>query len=101
MRTIGSLIVALLVAILLAVTNPTVDDFAVYMRSAYAQETKQSGTSDPMSAMVDSFTGWMAAEYAGRTVQRDDYVVFSLYSVKIDRTTERWVGVLKQFVRLP
>lgn len=101
MRAIGSLIVVFLAAILLAITNPTADDFAVYMKTAYEQETKQSGASDPLSAMMKTFAAWMAAEAAGQTVQRDDYGLFSLYSVTVDKTTERWVGVLKQFIRLP
>ena len=95
MRTIGAVMVGLLAAIFLAVTNPTMDDFHQYLQTAQKQQATEQ--QDPPSVAVGKFAAWVASEHGKQTATRKDYVVFSLYSARVEGKTYSWVGVLKRF----
>lgn len=93
-------VVVLLLAILMAVSNPSVLDFKNYFQAQMAEQAQQSvsGT-DGLSVAFRSFATYLGTEYAAATVHRKDYLVFSVFTLEDPNGREyRWVGVLKQFI---
>lgn len=102
MKRFGSVIVALLVAILLAITNPTINDFHDYLKVQIGQSLNRTGSQDALSSAMNTFATWAATEYGTQTAQRKDYVLFSIFTANLDgRKDQRWIGIGKQFVALP
>ncbi|HEY3366081.1 MAG TPA: hypothetical protein VGK74_13575 [Symbiobacteriaceae bacterium] len=100
-RGITLFIVALLAAIFLAITDPTMDDFHAHLTAELQHKTAESAKTDAASAAMSRLANWFATEYGMQQARRQDYVVFSLYSAEIDGQTQRWVGIVKQFVPIP
>ncbi len=88
------LIVLLLAAILLAVTNPTAADFQVYVHSEVTARTGGYGS------LESAALGWFAGNVAAFTVERRDYVVASVFLVRMNGKVYPWIGVLKNFFPL-
>ena len=92
----------------LALFNPSREDFR-----AYAQERMQDTISDEarraggglFGDVAGAVAGTLAGALADRTVRRDNYLVFSLYTVDLDgpnREAQEWrfLGIAKQFIPL-
>ena len=93
---------------ILAVFNPTREDFR-----AYAQERMADTISDRARAaggglfgdIGGAIAGGLAGSLASNAAQRDNYYVFSLYTIDLDgpsRDAEEWrfLGIAKQFIPL-
>lgn len=92
----------------LAIFNPDEEDFRSYVteraNEAISDRARSAG-GRIFSDIVGSVGGTLAGHVASRTVVRDDYIVFSLYTIDLDgsqRTGEEWrfLGIAKQFVPL-
>lgn len=92
----------------LALFNPNEDDFRTFV-----QERATDTISDYGRATGGSLLGVVAGEIGGRlmsalaseTVERDNFFVFSLYTVDLDGSpgdAEEWrfLGIAKQFIPL-
>ena len=93
---VSPIVVFLMVAILLAVTNPSHSDFENYIHRQLSSSSRP--TSDPLAqAFSRLITSGIAA-----SAERSDYAFFSLYRLRLDHRSEQWwVGILKQFVAWP
>lgn len=99
MRTLGGIIIGLLAAIFLSVTNPTMADFQQHLQ-AELKAGAAGDRSDLLSTAVGTFTTWVATEHGKQTAARKDYLIFSLYTAQVGGKTHAWVGVAKRFYAL-
>jgi hypothetical protein len=92
----------------LALFNPDEEDFRSYVteraNEAISDRARSAGGSI-FSDIVGSVGGTLAGHVASRTVRRDEYYVFSVYTIDLDgpqRRGEEWrfLGLAKQFVPL-
>lgn len=91
-------VIVLLLAILLAVTNPNVDDFAEYMSQEISGQV--DGAADtPLDGALAAFAGAMSKEFA-KAATRSNYIVASRYTMEFNGTKLVWLGIGKQFFRL-
>jgi hypothetical protein len=89
-------IALLLLAILLVIANPSSHEFNDYIRQFLAREGVSTAAQTRQAAA--------RLELLGVTppVDRIDFVVFSLYRVRIGADTEwYWIGVLRRFISWP
>lgn len=84
----GPVLIALVAAILLAVTNPGPADFQAYIKG------------QPPGDLISHVAVTFGIEAPDVPAQRRDYVLFSLYTVERNGETRRYVGVVKQFIAL-
>ncbi len=92
----------------LAVFNPGEDDFRVFVREK-ASETVTDLARDTggglLGGVIASASGRLAEAFASHAVQRDNYVVMSVYTIDLDgpehdRQEWRFLGVAGQFIPL-
>lgn len=100
MRT---LLLLVLVAALLAISNPDRDDFAEFAREITAEQI--AGQTGALGGVLGRIGGDLVGAQAARFVDRDNYVVASVYTLDLDgaRSQEqdwRFLGVAGQFVEL-
>lgn len=81
------------IALLLALTNPTTDDYADYFRAELARE---AGNDQFAGALVSLFGGVAGSLFANATT-RDNYVLFSVYTTSINRDEIVTLGMLGNF----
>lgn len=101
LKKVGLAVTVLLAAILLAVTNPGMDEFHDHLKRTMSERIGQTGRADALSSTMNTFATWLASEYGMQTAQRHDYVLFSVFTARVDGQTRRWIGVGKQFVAVP
>lgn len=99
MRTLGAMIIGLLVAIFLTVTNPTMEDFHQHLQAELKAGSSEEKP-DLFSTAVGTVSTWVTTEYGKQTAARKDYLVFSLYTAKVGNTNRAWVGIAKRFFAL-
>ena len=89
-------------AILLAVTNPSRDDFREWLHQEISTEMRQSryGEAVDVAALVGIDASSYVVNYMMRGVTKRDYVMFSIYTLHIDNRVERFLGVGKHFLPL-
>ncbi|MBW6458092.1 MAG: DUF4359 domain-containing protein [FCB group bacterium] len=87
-----SLIVVLLICILLIVTNPTKDNFYEWADKK-AQKASISELEGVLARIIRSPLLRIA------TV-RNDYVLFSIFTIKVEESKDVYLGILKQFIRI-
>jgi hypothetical protein len=88
-------IVLLGVAILMAVTNPSVADFETYIKNTIYNDAQRS--SDGFTRFVGMAGSGFAAQIAAANVRRNDYFLVSVFAMNIDRP-RMYVGVFKFFI---
>lgn len=86
---VGSLIVILLVVILLAVTNPSTDDFIAHNLKNISDETS--------SSFEKGLVSNLARGYFEASTVRDNYVVFSTFTVTDGALSAKFIGFLNGF----
>jgi hypothetical protein len=103
MRT--GIVVALLAVIALAFLNPSMDDFALFAET-HAENLILQETGDTMLGRALSGAGGnLAGEYVKRITERDNYLIFSTYTIDFDGSDsdeEDWefLGIAGRFVEL-
>lgn len=86
------LVIVLLVCLLLAVTNPTMDNFLNWA----AEQVEEDANSD-----LEAFLGGMLAKPALQlSTERKDYIIFSIYIVEKPKEDSVILGIAKQFIRI-
>lgn len=102
MRTLLLLVIAV---VLLAVFNPDTEDFRAFAReNASKLAGEQIGGGD-IGRVLGGLGGSMAVDQAMRITRRDNYYVWSVYTVDFDGPTGtdnewRFLGIATQFVEL-
>ncbi|MFW5790130.1 MAG: DUF4359 domain-containing protein [Bacillota bacterium] len=93
MRTSQFLILLILIImILMAVTNPGLDDYANWIT-----EQSNGETSSQLENLISNFVGEPMIK---RTTRRDNYIIFSVYETEIpdsDEERSRTIGIFGNF----
>jgi hypothetical protein len=92
----------------LALFNPGEDDFRVFVRERAAEmatDRARAAGGDLFGSVVGSVGGALAEAFASRAVERDSYLVASVYTLDLDgpehdREEWRFLGVAGQFIPL-
>ncbi len=95
MRSKTALLLLAVVAVLLAITNPGKDDFVRWFEgkaeAAAAGERGLSGALSGLSLLERTLE-------AKTSLRRDNYLLFSIFHVRVMRRDHAFVGVLGRFV---
>ncbi len=99
-----SLLILILIAVLLAVFNPDESDFKAFVRDKSGEMVGEQ-VGGRLGDVLGSLGGGMAADAVLRVTRRDNYYVFSTYTVDLDgpaATGNEWkfLGIATQFVEL-
>lgn len=91
--------IALLVIILglLAITNPTMDDFKLAAEAKLKEE--MSDKSEMEQALGNLFGGTLSGLIASKT-KRDNFYLFSVYSLNADKKEFRYLGIASIIIPL-
>ncbi len=97
-----SVLLVVTFGIFLAVTNPSTEDFKDYLKEEmfreYKEEQKSGGILGDLLAKGASA---IIAELASATTQRENYYLFSIYTIQIDTSKSRkYLGIAGQFIPL-
>ena len=92
----------------LALFNPGEDAFRTFVReraNEMVSDRAREAGGGLFGSIAGSVGGALAEAFASRTVQRDNYLVASVYTIDLDgpgRDGEEWrfLGVAKQFIPL-
>ncbi len=102
MRT---LLLLLLVAVLLAVFNPGREDFQAFVRDQAGEMIRGQVGGGGLGDALSGLGGSLAASNLNRVTRRDNYYVFSLYTIDLDGPAGeanewRFLGIATQFIEL-
>lgn len=99
-----SLLLLVLIAVLLAVFNPGMDDFSAFARDK-AGELAGGQVGGEAGRLLGGLTGGLVGSNIERVTRRDNKYLFSTYTVDLDgpvATGNEWkfLGVATQFIEL-
>lgn len=102
MRTLVTLV---LIAVLLAITNPPPDSFQRFVEGRAAEMVASEAGGGKFGQIVGGLTGDAAARTLMRVTDRKNYYVASVYTIDLDGiagTENEWkfLGIATQFVEL-
>jgi hypothetical protein len=87
-----SLIVLLLICILLIVTNPTKDNFYEW--------ADRKAQKEGISELEGVLARIIRTPLLRIATIRNDYVLFSVFTVQFEENKDVYLGILKQFIRI-
>ncbi len=92
----GALIITLII------TNPSTEDFKEYLKEEMFKEYKEQQESGGILAdLLAKGIAGVVVELASTTTQRDNYYLFSIYTVKLDTSKPRkFLGIAGHFIPL-
>jgi len=95
MKGFTAIILIIVICFGLYITNPTRGEFEAFIEDEMRQELNSStdSISSLISGMVASITGKAAATMS----TREDYFLFSIYTVKIVDEEYKYIGIFKKF----
>ena len=82
-------IVLLLIAILFGVTNPSTDDFSNHW--------VEQVTDDSDNALTKGIVSTIGKGYIEASTKRDNYVIFSIFTVNDGLLSAKYIGFLNRF----
>lgn len=97
MKKLIILLLGLGAAGILAMTNPTLDDYQNFIRQEVIRESQKSN--DALAHLGRFLGGFAGAMLASQTI-RDDYVFFSIYELPFGTKRLRLLGLCKRFIVL-
>ena len=93
--------VVLLLAALLAamgLSNPTTEDFVDYIRAQWNKDPE--GKRTEIEQLLAKGANWFKLEWAKQNIRRENYFLFSVFSIKIEGEERSYLGILSQFMAL-
>ena len=101
-RNLITLLLLAIIGLLLVITNPSPEDFKDYLKEhLYNEFKKEQQSGGILGDLLAKGVAGISAELASSTMRRENYYVFSIYSVKLDTAQERkFLGIAGQFVPL-
>ena len=102
MRT---LLVLVLILVLLAVFNPDESDFKAFVRDHAGEMVGERVGGGALGDVLGGLGGGLAADAVMRVTRRDNYYIFSTYTVNLDGPAgeaQEWkfLGIATQFIEL-
>ena len=95
MKRIMVLIILIIICLGLYITNPTRDNFKVFVEENFRRElADDNGLTRFVSGTIASMTGKLASTIS----TREDYYLFSIYSLKIRDEEMKFIGVFNRFL---
>lgn len=99
------LILLLVVAAILFLSNPSRADFREYLKTKTQQQVEEKTGRGILGRTLSGIGSSMLSERAEQLTERQNYYVFSTYTIDLDgpdRNEQQWkyLGILKQFVPL-
>lgn len=85
------------ILILLALTNPTIEDFRDTAQEQVIKRTDQG--SELEQALGNLFSGALS-DLIVKSVRRDNYLLCSVYSIEYNKKTYRYIGLATRFIPL-
>lgn len=103
MRT--GVVVAMLAVIALAIFNPGMDDFRLFVTDRAEEMILQEAGDTALGRALSGAGGSLAGQYVDRITERHNYILFSTYTIDFDgreSEEERWrfLGLAGQFLEL-
>lgn len=103
MRT--GLVVAILAVIALAFFNPGMDEFRTFIRTQAEGMIQQETGDTAVGRALSGLGGSLAGQYVDRVTDRNNYVVFSTYTIDLDGPESededrRFLGIAGRFFEL-
>ena len=100
MKTIFFLV---LIAILLAVFNPDMENFMAFVREQSEVIIRQQAGDSALGRALSGAGASLAGDYVDRITERTNYFVFSTYTIDLDGPDEEggeweFVGIADQFI---
>lgn len=98
MKRYISVILIAIICFGLYVTNPTREDFKIFCEEVLRKEltSERNIATNLLSGVVASITGKLASSMA----TRDDYYLFSIYSLQMEEEEIKFIGILNRFLPL-
>lgn len=94
--SIRFIIVVFFLSIILFATNPSKEDFISYIKSKFAEETNMKTKS--LERLFSKAKDWAALELVKRKTSRKDFILFSVYIIKIGEEEIYFIGLLSHFL---
>jgi hypothetical protein len=93
-------VIILIVLLGLYATNPTKTEFKEYAKEQIKQEVQNSGaaTKSFMDSILLMISGYVAEKAVDTVVTRDNYYLFSIYSVKGKESKYKFLGIFRSFI---
>ena len=82
MRT--ALFLAVIALVVLAALNPSMDDFEVFAAQQSELMIEQETGDDVLGSVLGGAAGSIVERYINRVAERENYLVFSTYTVDLD-----------------
>ena len=90
----------LIVAGVLAYTNPGMDDFAEYTRDISQEMIREEVGDNAIGRAMAQFGSSLAGDFANQATERRNYYVFSTYAIGGEDPAWKFLGVAGRFVQL-
>ena len=102
MRT--GLVVLILAVIALALFNPDMEDFQMFVQTHTEELIREEMGDGLLSEALSSLGSSLAADHVDEVTERDNYLIFSTYTIDVDRNDDgdewRFLGMAGQFLEL-
>ncbi len=100
-----SLILLLILVVLLAIFNPGMEDFQAFARDITGEMISGQVGDSGLGSILSGLGGSLAASNIDRLTVRDNYYIFSTYTIDLDgpsREGNEWkfLGIATQFIEL-
>ena len=100
MRT--ALVVVILALIALFIFNPDMEDFQAFVQTQSGQILGEKLGDGALGRALSGAGSALAGRYVDRVTERNDYLIFSTYTIDLDRDAEddewRFLGIAGMFV---
>ena len=93
----------ILIAILLAIFNPDMQDFKAFVREQSEVLIRREAGDSALGRALSGAGASLAGDYVDRITERTNYFVFSTYTIDLDGADEaggewEFVGIADQFI---
>lgn len=100
MKIIVSILLIVSICLGLYITNPTRDEFQVFVEENIRSEFNKDSNSNTLTTLVSNFSASLAGKTASYMADIDDYYLFSIYSVRIFDEDFKFIGIFNKFIPL-
>lgn len=96
MRLLAFTILFIAILGLMALTNPSMEDYENFIRQSVVLESRKE-MGNPMGQALAPFVGELAGSLVKKQTMRTDYVLLSLYEARVGQHKLRTLGMFRNF----